>query len=130
MNDERPALTLTEAAKATGVSRKTLRRRLDSPICWVPGSHCTAPTTSRSRTNQTITASISEYTIWNTNLPWNESDDGPPTTSESPPSETLTTFVPPCGCSRPDLNRRGGRRPIPQHRNARRSRAPALPTPT
>jgi len=30
MSDERPALTLTEAAKATGVSRKTLRRRLDS----------------------------------------------------------------------------------------------------
>jgi len=30
MSDERPALTLTEAAKATRVSRKTLRRRLDS----------------------------------------------------------------------------------------------------
>jgi len=30
MNDDRPALTLTEAAKATKVSRKTLRRRLDS----------------------------------------------------------------------------------------------------
>jgi hypothetical protein len=30
MSDERPALTLTEAAKATGVSRGTLRRRLDS----------------------------------------------------------------------------------------------------
>ena len=30
MSDDRPALTLTEAAKATKVSRKTLRRRLDS----------------------------------------------------------------------------------------------------
>ncbi len=30
MSDERPALTLTEATKTTGVSRKTLRRRLDS----------------------------------------------------------------------------------------------------
>ena len=30
MSDDRPALTLTEAAKATRVSRKTLRRRLDS----------------------------------------------------------------------------------------------------
>jgi len=30
MSDDRPTLTLTEAAKATGVSRKTLRRRLDA----------------------------------------------------------------------------------------------------
>ena len=52
----------------------------------------------------------------------NESNDGPPTPFGSPPSETLTTSVAPYGCSKP-AQASHRHLLIPQHRNARRSRA-------